>query len=280
VRPVIGVIFVLAVVNVAGASYYLSVPAERARSALHAWLRPSGLIGQTAGILAFALFAFIWLYPLRKKLKKFSFLGRVGLWLDLHIAAGLVLPLLAATHASWRFSGLIGLGYAAMLVVCLSGIVGRYLYVRIPRSKSGLELTAEEMRQERRRLLEGLACETGLSEAEIERALPVGPAPARGTLGIFPALIADDLARMRETRAFVQGRQYAQGAALGRAALKKLTSLARRQVALDQQMRMLDATQLAFRYWHVAHRPIAVTAFLAVVTHIAVSVAVGATWFR
>jgi hypothetical protein len=41
---------------------------------------------------------------------------------------------------------------------------------------------------------------------------------------------------------------------------------------------MLRATHGLFRYWHVAHRPFAVLALTAVVVHVAVVVAVGATW--
>ena len=54
--------------------------------------------------------------------------------------------------------------------------------------------------------------------------------------------------------------------------------LARREMALAQQARMLDATHAVFRYWHVLHRPVAVAALLAVLVHVAVVVAVGATW--
>ena len=42
---------------------------------------------------------------------------------------------------------------------------------------------------------------------------------------------------------------------------------------------MLDATHRVFRYWHVFHRPLAVTALFAVVTHIVVAILFRATWF-
>jgi hypothetical protein len=57
-------------------------------------------------------------------------------------------------------------------------------------------------------------------------------------------------------------------------------AIADREISMAQQARMLDATQRVFRYWHVAHRPFAVTALVAVVIHVAVVVTVGATWFR
>jgi hypothetical protein len=41
----------------------------------------------------------------------------------------------------------------------------------------------------------------------------------------------------------------------------------------------LGHTQRVLRLWHVAHRPVAITAFLAVATHVVVVVLFGATWF-
>jgi hypothetical protein len=63
------------------------------------------------------------------------------------------------------------------------------------------------------------------------------------------------------------------------AALKRVVRLAIREIALEQHVRMLDATHRVFRYWHVAHRPFAITALIAVGIHVVVVVAVGATWF-
>jgi hypothetical protein len=49
-------------------------------------------------------------------------------------------------------------------------------------------------------------------------------------------------------------------------------------MALAQQARILEATQRLLRLWHVAHRPVAIGALVAVTVHVVVVVAVGATW--
>ena len=63
-----------------------------------------------------------------------------------------------------------------------------------------------------------------------------------------------------------------------RAAIRAVLRLASQEVALAQQARMLDATQSVFRYWHVLHRPVAIAALVAVLVHVVVVVALGATW--
>lgn len=276
-------IAVLVGVNLFGLQYYLLPKAEQVRSPLHIWLRPSGYVGQGAGVLALAIFLFLWLYPLRKKFRWLAFTGAVSKWLDVHSLAALGLPLLVAAHAAWQFGGVIGIGFWSMMVVWLSGIVGRYLYARIPRSQAGVELTIEEIGAQRQALLEEIAQWSGLDVQSIEAVLDADPTPTAG-LGIWRTLrrmMADDLRRRRAAATLRQ--QIQQHRPMNRredmASLNEVLRLANREMALVQQSRMLDATQDVLRFWHVAHRPLAVTALVAVVIHVVVVVSLGATWF-
>lgn len=280
--PVWWVVACLLAGTLAGAGYYFAPMAERVRSPLHPWLGPSGYVGQTAGILSLSIFLFLWLYPFRKKFRWLAWTGTMAQWLDVHVAAALVLPGLAAMHASWRFEGLIGLGFLSMMVVVLSGVAGRYLYVRIPRGTTGLELSAEEVGAQRRSLMADLARQTGLPEAQVESILHLDPTPCEG-LGLFGTLrqmIRDDRARWRASRALRRVcAAQSSGRRVDRQALRTVVKLAGREMSLTQQARMLGATQRVFRFWHVAHRPFAITALVAVLVHVGVVVAMGATWF-
>lgn len=272
----------LVAVCVVGLPYYTQPVAERVRSPFHPWLKPAGYVGQIAGLLAIAIFVFLWLYPFRKKARWLAWTGSVGRWLDVHVLAALSLPLLVAIHAAWRFEGLIGLGFWSMMVVWASGVVGRYLYARIPRGKAGIELTLEEIGARRRQLLEQIATSTGLDLQRIEAALDTGRGPSGrpGVVRTLFQLVADDLARRRAARRF--RRLYAQSGLRRRKQDRQLfrwvLRLAKREMALTQQGRMLDATHALFRWWHVLHRPVAIAALLAVLVHVTVVVALGATW--
>ncbi len=268
---------------IAGSPYYLAPLSERVRHPFHAWLRPSGYLGQSAGILLFLGFMFLWLYPLRKRARWLSFSGSVGKWLNVHIVVGLTLPILGAVHASWRFTGLIGLGYLAMLIVVFSGIVGRYIYSRIPRSRKGVALGIDEAAQQQMQLLVELANITGLERDVVSSVLAASPVSARGLglRGTLMQMMHDDFSRRKAAREIVH-RWEALGPdrpPLDRKALRNLLRIARRQMALSQQARLLDATQSLFRFWHVAHLPVAITAAIAVTIHVAVAVLFGATWF-
>ena len=269
---------VLALVALVGAPYYFAPLGERLRHPLHAWLRPSGYIGQSAGILTFLGFMFMWLFPLRKRFSRARWMGPVPRWLDVHIGVGLVLPLLGAVHAGFRMGGVIGLGYLSMLIVCASGVMGRYIYVHIPRSRNGVEMGLSEVAAHQRTLLAEIAEATGLRVIDVQEILKVEDMRVgSGILATFAQMIRDDLTRGRAVRKLrrmmvARGGTSAEG-------LKKILTLARREMALSQHARLLDATHALFRHWHAAHRPFAITAFIAVTIHVVVVIAVGTTWF-
>ena len=281
-RALIAFVGGVVALNVIGLPYFLLPIGERLRSPLHAWFKPSGYVGQSTGILTLALFAFMYLYPLRKRFRRLAFLGSIVRWLDLHIVAGVLIPLLGATHASWRFGGLIGLGFLAMLLVSLSGVVGKYIYTRIPRGRSGLEMTLEQIEEQRRELSLRIARTAALDPGEIESMLAgVGTARASsGMFGAIRALVGADLARFRSLHELRRHLKSAGGRTSDRATLNEAVGLARRQIALSQQLLLLESTHRVFRFWHVVHRPFSITAFVAVTIHVVVVVALGVTWFR
>jgi hypothetical protein len=281
-RFIAAITILLVGANLAGASYYRLPMSERVRSPLHPMLKSSGIVGQTAGLVALAIFVFLWLYPLRKKWRALAFTGSLGRWLDVHIVAALALPLLLPLHAAWRFGGVIGLGFWSMMIVCASGIVGRYLYVRIPRSRSGAELSLEEVSGQRRALTQQIVEITGLDFAHVREMFTVGPSGAdpKSVSPTIGRLLASDYAHWRARRELRRRWQrYGRSRTLDETTIEQIVDLAAREMVLTERVALLHLTQRVFRWWHVAHRPIALTALIAVVIHVAVVVAVGATWF-
>src|SRR2546430_17396726 len=68
-------------------------------------------------------------------------------WLDFHVVLGTTAPLIVAFHSSFKFGNIAGMAFYSMLMVTLSGFVGRYLYSQIPRGLSAAELSKKEMEE-------------------------------------------------------------------------------------------------------------------------------------
>jgi hypothetical protein len=277
------VLAALVVLTLAGAPYYFQGMGSRVRNPLHAWFRSGGTIGQSLGILALCSFLFLWLYPIRKRVRSLSRLGALPAWLRIHTMVGFFLPWVVALHAAFRFSGLAGLAFFAMLVVWASGIVGRYLYRRIPRNQQGIELTLDQVASRRRELLLEISIITGLSPQVIESATlgRLAPSSNPGFLGTLRRFVTDDWVRRQAVRD-LQRLAARKGSALpsDHDAWHRILDLTRQQVALEQQARLLEATRRIFRHWHDAHLPVGITALLAVIVHVTVVILVGATWFH
>jgi len=140
-----------------GHDYYTLGALQRPLSPKHEILRPSGTIGVKLGMFGVLLFFLIYLYPLRKH---WGWLGRQGNsrhWLDFHVVLGATAPIIIAFHSSFKFGNIAGMAFWSMLVVTLSGFVGRYLYSQIPRGLGAAELSKKEMQETEEKLRKELA---------------------------------------------------------------------------------------------------------------------------
>jgi Na+-transporting methylmalonyl-CoA/oxaloacetate decarboxylase gamma subunit len=118
----------LAAVLIVTVFYYLYVAAN-------GFLPPaSKLVGHGIGILGFVLMLLTeTLYTLRKRAKSARW-GKVSSWLKFHIFTGLVGPYLVLLHPALRFRGVAAVLTLLTIVVVASGVVGRYIYTRVPRA--------------------------------------------------------------------------------------------------------------------------------------------------
>ncbi|MGA1870882.1 MAG: hypothetical protein ACMUJM_20290 [bacterium] len=96
---------------------------------LHNRLKPSGTLGHGLGIAGgIAMVLCTLLYTLRKKFEVFECMGRLSLWLEIHIFLGLLGPILIVFHTALKFNGVIGLGFWLMFIIVISGIFGKIFF--------------------------------------------------------------------------------------------------------------------------------------------------------
>jgi hypothetical protein len=95
------------------------------------WTAESGW-GYWFGIVGGSMMLLLLLYPMRKR---FSFMSKwltVKFWFRLHMAFGVLGPVLIMMHSSYHIGSLNGqVALYSMLIVAISGLFGRYFYTRI-----------------------------------------------------------------------------------------------------------------------------------------------------
>lgn len=101
----------------------------------------ASLFGHMIGIIGFLLMLMTeTLYSFRKRSRKGRW-GSMQSWLQFHIFTGLVGPYMVLLHTSWKFNGLAGATTLLTIIIVISGLIGRYIYTRVPRSLDGVEIT-------------------------------------------------------------------------------------------------------------------------------------------
>ena len=87
--------------------------------------------GYYLGIIGVVLMLLLVVYPMRKRIHALEFLGSNTLWFQLHMAFGIMGPVFILFHANFNLGSLNSQATLfSMIIVALSGIVGRYIYVR------------------------------------------------------------------------------------------------------------------------------------------------------
>ena len=131
-----------------GWEYYRLPSVERPLHPLHSDLRSSGRLGLAFGIMGAGLLLLNLTYLLRKRFVRTSWLGNLRAWMGVHIFTGVAGAAFAVAHSALLPTSVLGqLALLALAVVVVVGLVGRYVYSRVPRSMRGRELESAELHQ-------------------------------------------------------------------------------------------------------------------------------------
>lgn len=281
-----GLLAIFLYVFVLGLNYYFLPLADRPFHPLHRQLRPAGRVGIGCGVFSTILFAAIYLYPLRKKWMWLRNIGSTRHWLDFHIVMGLAAPLLTALHSAFKFGGLAGMAYWIMLAVVASGIVGRYLYAQIPRSRKDAELSLADLQKMNAQLAEDLCHQRLIAEQvwrplvtpiDREKALRMPLGKALGRMLTLDLERPFRMAALRRRALSRWERAWTLGGLLASSNpdLERVVGLARKQSWLTAKICFLDRAGQIFKMWHVVHRPFSYAFLLLLGIHIGMAVWMG-----
>lgn len=271
---VIVVMIVTSYLAYTGYSYYSLPLEERFYHDHHDWFKPSGLYGHGLGIIGTLLIMIgVFGYIARKRygfLEKFI---RLKYLLEFHIFLCVLGPAMILFHTAFKFGGIVSIAFWSMVAVVLSGVIGRFIYIQIPRTIEGRELSLNEVKEMR----EDLGAEfeksssgwTGLREEllgelrdELEK---------NRSLNIFKKFFSDQRLirqiRSRLKQENVPGPER-----------RRFLKTIGKEVTLSNRIQRLQTMQQLFKYWHVAHLPFALIMLIIVIIHVGITLAFGYKW--
>lgn len=240
--------------------------------------RPAGSIGHGLGFLGSLMMILMLLYSIRKRTRLFGELGHISYWLQIHIFFGIMGPLLIVLHTSFRIHGLVAVSFWSMIAVAVSGILGRYLYLQLPRNIFGDELDLDQAK-DLGKSFQAQLVQSGLEPKQIVALQSIlSPAIPHqwGTMRKLGALFIQNFSKtLRLNKAIDVLSGYKQ---VDISRYREIISISKQQALLQRRIHLWNSFHSLFHYWHVIHRPFAYIMYLIMLVHIGVAFWLGYTW--
>jgi hypothetical protein len=272
-------IAVLILLGINGYQYYSTPIEERFFDPSHATLKPSGGLGHGFGIIGTLMMIFgVAIYMVRKRSRKLFTFGYLKHWLEFHIFLCTVGPILVLYHTAFKFGGIVSVSFWSMVLVVLSGVIGRFIYIQIPRTIQGKEIDMNDLVSMREDLIEKMKLEM-LFDVRLIKELDVLASPDRyKSLNILDTLLFyfKDFFRIRSFQSKL--RKNLAVAGFSKIRRKEIKNKAQAEIILSRRLGMLRTMQNLFRYWHVAHLPFAIAMFVIMIIHVLVTITFGYKW--
>lgn len=105
--------------------------------------------GYALGIIGGSLMLLLLLYPLSKRISILSRMVPVRYWFGIHMFFGIVGPVMILFHSNFHLGSTnSSIALISMLLVAVSGLIGRYIYTNIHHGLYGKRITLNELKHE------------------------------------------------------------------------------------------------------------------------------------
>jgi hypothetical protein len=172
-------------------------------------------------------------------------------------------------HSSFKVQGLVALSFWSMVMVALSGVLGRYLYLQIPRTRAGDQLSLAEVEALNADLTRRLREELGEDPLkELESLAAGGIEPGTPLLPLLLRMPLEGVRLRWRLRSF--RRRHRESA--------ELTRVVRQKALLQRRLLLWSRLQELFHHWHVLHKPFAIVMYVFMIVHVVVVIMTGYGW--
>jgi len=272
-------ISVTILLTIYGFDYYTTPLEERFFNANHNLLKPSGALGHGFGIIGtLMMIVGVSVYMIRKRYRKFFNIGYLKHWLEFHIFLCSVGPVLVLYHTAFKFGGIVSVSFWSMVLVVLSGVVGRFIYLQIPRTIQGQEISVNELNSIKEKLaikVRSVLSEDSSTLSEFEK---ISSADRYKSFRLITAVgfFVRDYFDIKRVMRLLKMRIKLLG--VGKSESNELIKAAKSEIVIARRIALLRTSQKLFHWWHIFHLPFAITMFVIMVIHVAVTIIFGYKW--
>ncbi|MBK5214463.1 MAG: hypothetical protein JJE55_12475 [Flavobacteriaceae bacterium] len=245
-----------------GYSFYTTPLEERFYHPRYNWFKASGNYGQGLGVVGTFLIIFgVFIYILHKRYNILGKWVRLKYLLEFHIFLCTLGPILVLFHTTFKFGGIVSVAFWSMIAVVASGVVGRFIYIQIPRTIEGRALSLNEVQNMKTNITEVLEEKYSLNQQTIQLFLnftSIEKTEKRPSVSTLQKLLRENNVSKEERHSI----------------LKKI----KEERSLSRKIGRLEMMKTWFKYWHVAHMPFALIMLVVVIIHVIVAFTFGYKW--
>ena len=206
-----------------------------------------GYVG--AGLMLIAI-----MYPIMRRMSSFRIVANARLWFDFHMMAGTVGPLFIVLHSALKLDNWVSIAFWCMIIVVISGVIGRYLYTQVPELVNGRELEELDHRRalQAYRLKYSEAVRIGEAELAAHQQRASRVADGAGLARTLWWIMAEDL---RRPGRWFRRRLAFRSAIAPRKVIRELRQRTGRMMLIDRRRVLGARAQLVLHSWKKVHVP-------------------------
>jgi hypothetical protein len=165
-----------------------------------------------------------------------------------------------------------------MVLVVLSGVVGRFIYIQIPRTIQGREIDIKDLASMREDLGEKLKSEMMFDVRLLNELNYLASIDRYNSFNFFDVILlgAKDFFRIRSFYSKLNKNLAIAG--FSKVIRKEIKNKAQAEIILSRRIGRLRTMQSLFKYWHIAHLPFAIAMFVIMIVHVIVTITFGYKW--
>jgi hypothetical protein len=243
-------------------------------------LTPVSGTGYWLGIIGSVLMLVLLLYPLRKRMRSLRAIGSVTFWFNTHMILGVLGPVLIMWHANFRLGSVnCSVALITMLVVAISGVIGRYLHSKLNIGLYGRKAEAQEVAADADELRGFLGSEAEVADrmvAQLNAYAQLGTAPRGALVGLVllpfinwrGAIVRRRLIGDARQVIAMEGRRRGRPQRVQRRQRAGVTEFVTQHIRAARKAAIFAAYERLFRLWHIFHLPLFILLVIVAVIHV------------
>jgi len=217
--------------------------------------------GYWLGILGACMMLLLLVYPVRKRKPNWAFLGSIKFWFRFHMFLGVSGPLFIIWHSGYHLGSLNGsVAFFSMIIVAVSGLIGRYLYRSIHHGLYGEKIQFNELYNQdefKGNALDNKSKDTADIEielAELTERLIQKHTGINRSLSFYRSSIKQLKRIKKRLKPFLKGNDD--------------LAYSSQQIKSLQKICHLGINEIYFSYWHILHLPLFIILIASGLVHV------------